>query len=343
VFLWVPGGGVARDLRFVAKNWQSARSGALSSDVMQLAGKYSQPVDARLARLATRQHGIVSRNQLLALGLHAYQIAYRVEVGRLHRLYRGVYAVGHVRLTQRGRWLAAVVACRTGGGQSVLSHRAAGQLHGILRSAPSNPIDVIATRRHHLHGVRCHIVRGLHPDDITIVDAIPVTTVHRAFLDLAEVMHPLRLFDALELSIRLEHFDLTEMYAMIARNPGRHGLKPLHAQLARLTDAPAWLDSGLEAEFLFRLRQHPDLPEPLTHQAVEGEPVDFYWPDQRVVLEIDGDRYHSLPRDRLNDERRDRKLTLAGYAVLRVTEREFKADPERVIAELRALLRRQAP
>ena len=138
----------------------------------------------------------------------------------------------------------------------MLSHRAAGWLHGILRSAPSNPVDVIATRRHQLRGVRCHRVRGLHPDDITIVDAIPVTTVHRAFLDLAEVMHPLRLFDALELSIRLQRFDLIEIHAMIARNPGRHGLKPLQAQLARLTDAPAWLDSGLEAEFLFQLRQH---------------------------------------------------------------------------------------
>jgi Transcriptional regulator, AbiEi antitoxin/Protein of unknown function (DUF559) len=310
---------------------------------MQLAIAYDTPVDARLARLATRQHGIVSRNQLLTLGLTDTQISRRVRHGRLHRLHRGVYAVGHVRLTQRGRWLAAVVACRSAGSQSVLSHRAAGRLHGILRSAPSNPIDVIATRRHQPRGVRCHWVRGLHPDDITIVDAIPVTTVHRTFLDLAEVMHPLRLFDALELSVRLQRFDLAEMHAVIARNPGRHGLKPLQAQLASLTGTPAWLDSRLEAEFLFQLRQHPDLPEPLTHQVVEGEPVDFYWPDHRVVVEVDGDLYHSLPRDRLNDTRRDRKLTLAGYAVLRVSELELKTEPERVMADLRALLRRQAP
>ena len=153
-------------------------------------------------------------------------------------------------------------------------------------------------------------------------------------------MHPLRLFDALELSVRLQRFDLIAMHAMIGRNPGRHGLKPLQAQLVKLTGEPAWLDSKLEAEFLFQLRQHPDLPEPLTHQVVEGEPVDFYWPDDRVVLEIDGEFYHSLPRDRLNDARRDDKLTLAGYAVLRVSEHDFKNDPERVIAELRALLRR---
>jgi predicted transcriptional regulator of viral defense system len=114
---------------------------------MPLVSAYDTPVDARLARLATRQHGIGSRNQLLTLGLTDTQISRRVRHGRLHRLHRGVFAVGHVRLTQRGRWLAAVVACRTGGGPSVLSHRAAGQLHGILRSAPSNPIDVIAERR----------------------------------------------------------------------------------------------------------------------------------------------------------------------------------------------------
>lgn len=92
--------------------------------------------------------------------------------------------------------------------------------------------------------MRCHGARGLHPDDITTVDAIPVTTVHRTFLDLAEVMHPLRLFDALELSIRIQRFDLTQMHAMIANNPGRHGLKPLRTQLARLTGPPAWLDSN---------------------------------------------------------------------------------------------------
>jgi hypothetical protein len=310
---------------------------------MQLAGNYSLPVDARLSRLATRQHGVVSRNQLLVLGLDADRIAYRIKVGRLHRLYRGVYAVGHVRLTQRGRWLAAVVACRAGGGGSVLSHRAAGWLHGILRSAPTNPIDVIATRRHELRGVRCHSVRGLHPDDITIMDAIPVTTVHRTFLDLAEVMHPLRLFDALELSVRLQRFDLIEMHAMIGRNPGRHGLKPLQAELVKLTGEPAWLDSKLEAEFLFQLRQHPDLPEPLTHQVVDGEAVDFYWPDHRLVVEVDGDQYHSLPRDRLNNTRRDRKLTLAGYIVVRVSELELKTEPERVMADLRLLMNRETP
>jgi hypothetical protein len=308
--------------------------------VVQLAGKYSPPVDTRLARLATRQHGVVSRKQLFVLGLDADRIAYRLEVGRLHRLYRGVYAVGHERLSLRGRWLAAVVACRSGGGESVLSHRAAGSLHGILRSAPSNPIDVVATRAHRLRGVRCHRVRGLHADDTAIVDAIPVTSIHRTFLDLAEVMHPLRLFDALELSIRLERFDLTEMHAMIARNPGRHGLKPLQEQLAHLVGTPAWLDSKLEAEFLFQLRLHPDLPEPLTHQLVEGEPVDFYWPEHRLVVEVDGDQYHRLARDRLNDTRRDRKLTLAGYVVMRVSELELKTDPERVMADLREMLRR---
>ena len=114
------------------------------------------------------------------------------------------------------------------------------------------------------------------------------------------------------------------------------GSSRYRAQLARLTGTPAWLDSKLEAEFLFQLRQHPDLPEPLTHQVVEGEAVDFYWPEHRLVVEIDGDQYHSLPRDRLNNTRRDRKLTLAGYVVLRVSELELKTEPERVIGRPRA-------
>jgi hypothetical protein len=132
---------------------------------------------------------------------------------------------------------------------------------------------VIATHRHQLRAVRRHGARGLHPDDIAIIDAIPVTTVHRTFLDLAEVMHPLRLFDALELSIRLQQFDLIEMHAMIAPQP-----------------------------------------RPSRAQAVAGAAAQA---DRR---------------------RRDRKLTLAGYGVRRVSEFEFTTASERVFADLRSML-----
>jgi hypothetical protein len=245
--------------------------------VVRVEGNSHRQVDARLARLATRQHGVVSRRQLLALGLDADRIWYRLEVGRSHLLHRGVYAVGHTRLTQRGHWLAAVAACRAGcragAGQSVLSHRAAGSLHGVLRSVPASPIDVTATGRHQRHGLRCHRARALAPEDVTTVDAIPVTTVAQPLLDLTR-----------------------------------------------------------------RLRAATDLPQSLTNVVVEGETVDFFWPDRKLIVETDGDRYHRLASERAADARRDRKLTRAGYTVLRVTGVEFNADPDRIIADIRAPL-----
>jgi predicted transcriptional regulator of viral defense system len=99
------------------------------------------PVDAAIAALATRQHGVVEYRQLLALGLSRQSIDHRVRAGRLHRIHRGVYAVGHRRLTQRGRWMAAVLA---GGKAAVLSHRSAAALWEIL---PSRGLHVTTPRQ----------------------------------------------------------------------------------------------------------------------------------------------------------------------------------------------------
>ena len=280
---------------------------------------------------------MVSRRQLLAIGLDADRITYRVELGRLHPLHRGVYAVGHVDLTPRARWLAAVAACSGAGRTSALSHRAAGALHAILRSVPSGPIDVTAAHRHRLRGIRCHRVRGLHPEDVTTVDAIPVTTVARTLLDLAETLPPQRLHDALEQSLRIDKFDLGQINATIARNPGRHGIRPLTRTLAELPDVAPTLWSDLEVELAGLLRG-TDLPRPLTNAVVEGEPVDFFWPDHGLIVEVDGDPWHRLASDRTADARRDRKLTRAGFTVLRVTGTELRTGPDQVLADIGAHL-----
>jgi predicted transcriptional regulator of viral defense system len=141
--------------------------------------------DRKLARLAARQHGVVSLDQLRDLGLTRDAVSWRAQSGHLHRIRRGVYAVGHRRLTQRARWLAAVLAC---GPSAVLSHRAALALWA-LRPAPAGPIDVTAVARGRRpgEGIRLHCVRSLDPVDRLTIDAIPVTTVTRTLLDYAEV------------------------------------------------------------------------------------------------------------------------------------------------------------
>jgi very-short-patch-repair endonuclease len=197
---------------------------------------------------------------------------------------------------------------------------------------------VTSTGRHRMRAIRCHYVRRLHPDDLTRVGVIPVTTVARTLLDLAENLHPQRLHDALEQSLRIDAFDLDALHAAIDRNPGRHGIRSLTDALTKLPDVAPALWSGLEHDLARRLRAATDLPQPLTNVVVEGETVDFFWPNRKLIVETDGDRYHRLASDRAADARRDRKLTRAGYTVLRVTGSEFNADPDRIIADIRALL-----
>src|SRR4051812_34857505 len=160
--------------------------------------------DRAIAALAGCQHGVVALSQLQVLGLGRGAVATRVSSGRLHRLYRGVYAVGHSSVSSRGRLMAAVLAC---GPDAVASHRSAAALWGIRRSAATK-VEVTAIDRRGQHGITLHRVRRLDAEDRTIRDGIPVTTVARTLLDGAAVLTPRHLVTAIEDSERLRLFDL---------------------------------------------------------------------------------------------------------------------------------------
>ena len=137
-------------------------------------------IDGAIAALAERQHGVVSRRQLEALGLSRHEIGHRVACGRLHLLYRGVYAVGHRRLSREGEWLAAVLA---GGTSAVLIGESAGALWGIHRGG-LKPIHVATTGDRNRNGIRFHRIE-LDAAEITERKGIPVTTPERTIIDLA--------------------------------------------------------------------------------------------------------------------------------------------------------------
>jgi very-short-patch-repair endonuclease len=269
----------------------------------------------------------------MELGYSVQMLRTMVNRSRLHRIHRAVYAVGHTRLTAHGRWTAAVLACGSG---AVLSHLEAAALHD-LRRIGGGAINVTAPGRHNIQGVRCHSVRHHHEDDITVADCIPVTTIARTVLDLAEVLTSQRLNEALEQAERMDVFDLRAIDAVIARNPGRRGITPLRKAIAKLADHTGWTQSGLERYFVELARAH-GLPIPLTNQYVEGELVDAYWPDQRVVVEVDSWLWHKTRRSFESDRARDAKLTALGYRVVRFTDIRLRDEPEAVAAELRALL-----
>jgi len=286
-----------------------------------------------LAELAARQHGVVAARQLRELGFTRPSIQRRTDAGRLHRLHRGVYAAGHTKLSVRARWMAAVLAC---GLDVVLSHAAAVALRG-LRTVPSGPIDVSAPGPHKVHGVRCHVTRSLPEQDRTRIDAIPVTSLERTLLDQAENLRSQRLRSLLEAAQQRDLLDVRSLNALIARSPGRRGVKPLAEALAQLTDEPPWTQSELERRFLELVRD-AGLPEPQANVLVAGELVDFSWAAQRLVVEVDGYRFHKTRSSFEADRRRDAGLQIVGRRVVRITARRIEHDSRGLIADLRRLL-----
>jgi hypothetical protein len=267
---------------------------------MQSGSHYGNSGDTRLAERATAQHGVVSTADLQELGYSKHTIHDRVTHGRLHRIHRSVYAVGHTRISLRGRWLAAVLAC---GPEAVLSHRDAATLHD-LRPVSSGRIDVTAPSRHRIDGIYCHYVRALHPEDRVTIDGIPVTSVSRAFLDVAETFNARQLRSTMEQAQRQNKFDLRLVQAVIARSPGRRGLKPLAEALALLIDEPLWTQSELE-QFLLELIRAAGLPLPQTNVLIEGVLVDCAWTEHRLIVEVDGWTFHKTKRSFEDDRRRD--------------------------------------
>jgi very-short-patch-repair endonuclease len=276
----------------------------------------------------------VSRHQLRELGYTDQLIKRRILHGRVHRIHRGVYAVGSPRLTLDGRRMAAVLACGEG---ALLSHRDAGRLHGVLRGAGTGDWHVTATGLHRVPGVRCHVCRDPDPRDATAIAGIPVTSLERTYLDLAPQLSRGRLLDALEEGQRKDIFDLQRLHDTIARSPGHHGLAALRAALPELGDQPPLMRSDNE-RLLREILRDADLPLAATNVDVAGETVDAVWHRPRLVVEVDSDYGHSLPQDLAEDDRRDAVLRKAGYHVERIIDTRLRTEPERVAAELRTLL-----
>ena len=283
---------------------------------------YGALAETPLTGLAANQHGVVAARQLATLGFSASAIRRMGERGWLLRIHRGVYAVGHSRLTLHGRWMAAVLAC---GADAVLSHHQAAALYD-LRRAPWSPIHVTAPvlRRH--TGVGCHVARRLRGRPRVIVDGIPVTSVERVFLDMATLLGAQSLRSLLEAAQRNGSFDYDRVLYAIERSNGHQGVGPLCAALALLGDIAPAIRSELEILFLELIRA-AGLPEPSVNVLAAGEVVDFHWPQFNLVVELDSWEYHRLRRPFEEDKRRGNRMELAHVMVLRYTEKRLRGSP----------------
>jgi hypothetical protein len=260
----------------------------------------------------------VTTEQLKKLGLAEGTIAHRANTGRLHRIHRGVYAVGHPRLEQKGLWTAAVLAAGNG---AVLASLSAAALWDISRWTPDE-IFVLAPGKHRRRtDFRLQTCRHLDRRDTTYEHGIPVTTVARTLVDLTDVLTAPQLANVIHEAAFRKLLDERATRTAMARANGR-------ARLARLTKAlelnargSAGTRSALEDNYFARARE-AGLPEPEINVEVEGIEVDALW-DRRIV-EIDGPG-HERPRTRTEDAQRDAKLRAAGYDVVRVTAGELGA------------------
>jgi very-short-patch-repair endonuclease len=285
-----------------------------------------------IALLADRQHGLVATYQLLALGFDYDDICYRAKVGRLHRIHRGVYAVGFRTLTRHGQWMAAVLAY---GPSALLSHYTAAALWGIGKTWGKVHVTTPDSRRDRPR-ISAHTAY-LHVEDVAECDGIPVTSVARTIFDLAALLDLDELARVIEEADRARVSDLEALDRAVARRPRAAGVVALRAVLA---DYRGPVDTRSKHErALRRLIRGAGLPEPQYNVIVAGFLVDAFWPDSNLVVEVDSRAYHLTPRAFETDRIRDAQLQKAGYRVLRITEKRLYGDPAGVIADVIALMR----
>ncbi|MGN6815283.1 MAG: type IV toxin-antitoxin system AbiEi family antitoxin domain-containing protein [Solirubrobacterales bacterium] len=286
-----------------------------------------------LADLACRQHGVVSVGQLHALGWSKSSIEKAVIGGRLHRIDRSVYAVGHTNLSLHGECLAAVLACGPG---AVLSHHSAAWLWGLARWSPE-PFHVTGpVARRPRMPVRIHRARRLEDADRGLIEEIPVTAVPRLLLDLAACLKPKSLDRLVERTEEKELFDLRRVEDLLVRTVGHHGHGRLRKTIA-LYKPTSFTRSGLERRFL-ELCLEAGLPQPHMNYVEAGFELDAYWPEYRFAVELDVFETHGTRAAFERDRMRQEDLLLAGIVITRVTGPRLQQEPAEVIRRVARLL-----
>lgn len=273
---------------------------------------------------------MVSHRQLLAAGLTARAIHGRRQRGSLHPLFRGVYAVGHANVGQRGWFAAGLLAI---GGDATLSHRAAAAVWGFHRW-DGGRIDV-TTRRHPTRRDRLHLHSSfLEQEDHTRRDGLRLTTPARTLLDLTPTLTDTALAN---LTGQAEHARLISV-PTLKQDLTRWGPRPGTKRLAKvIANGPTPTRSVLEVLFLPFLDKHR-LPRPEINAKVLHYRVDGLYPEHRLVIELDSHRWHDSPLAQAADRERTATLEAHGYRVMRITSDELEYQPTRAAKRLRAAL-----
>jgi hypothetical protein len=300
-----------------------------------------------LARLAGRQGGVVSREQLDALGFTRGQVARRVAQGRLHQLFHQVYAVGHCRIADRAHLLAALLSL---GPTAFLSHRTAAAVWG-LRAVNLHAIELTVPgsggrRRPGLTLHRCEDVP--HHDDVRRHVDLRLSLVPRMLVELAPRETPRELERLVTLAVRkrLLRPDARDgretIEAALARHRHRAGITRLQTVLAVYLRTEDYT-SYLELAFDRLLAQHPDLPRPQHNIHIDVWEIDRFWPQRGLAVELDDRPYHVAVADMERDRLKDTTLQRLGLTPLRFTDFRLEHDPRGILSDLRHFLDLSSP
>lgn len=287
-------------------------------------------MEQRIAQIAVRQHGVVTRSQLGKAGVTRHEIGSRVRNGSLIRVHLGVYRVGHAARSIEATYLAAVLACGDG---ALLCGLAAGYLWRIIKGSP--PIsEVVAPSERRIEGVRTHRSRSMHPDDRAVVRGIPVTSVAATVVQLAGTLSLDALSRACHEAGVLHRLTPAQVDAIFSRQPIVPGAGNLRAVLhgeVRVTL------SELELRFL-RVLRRANLPLPITNRSLDGRRVDCRWPEHRVTVELDSYRFHNTRRSWETDRQREREAHARGDRFRRFTWTDVIENPGPMVRDLCTLL-----
>ena len=278
---------------------------------------------------AERQHGVVARWQLLDVGLSPGTITRALAGGRLHVVWRGVYAIGRPQLSQYGRWMAAVLRC---GPEAVLSHRCAAALWGMIAAPGELEVSVPVSTLRRVPGIVIRRRRRLD-GDVTRCHRIPVTNPVFTLIDVATALGRGKLEAAINAADKNDLVDPDELRLELQATR-RHGTKALRQVLDRRTFTLT--DSELERRFL-PIARRAGLPKPETGVRLNGFKVDFHWAHLGLVVETDGLRYHRTPAQQARDRLRDQAHTAAGLTQLRFTHAQVRYESAYVQGTLAAV------
>jgi len=296
-----------------------------------------QAIERTILELAELQHWVVSLEQLLALGLSHDTVRRRVLERRLHRIHAGVFAVGRPTLTQKGRWMAAILAGAEG---ALLSHVTAGACYGTSM-ATGRAIHITIPRRggHARGGITFHRPRRIHENDIAIHDGFPITSLPKTLLDICATRPTLEAQRVYERAEKLQLLDMLAIHEILDRRRGHRGAAKLRLLSEYDPTAAAQARSELELLFLDLCRR-AGIPTPAVNVIVEGFEVDAYWPRAKLVVELDGYEFHAGRAQFERDRLKIATLKRAGIDLVPFTYAQVTRNAAWVEASLHDLLGR---